>query len=120
MGYFFVCRNKNKLILLSLWHFFTNFAAQYETGMQGILACDKFDKMNKPKAVFKEINESYTLQEAIAEAKRCLNCKNPSCKKGCPIENHIPEFIHELSKGNMGQSLTRKVPAGYLWPCLSP
>ena len=37
MGYFFVCRNKNKLILLSLWHFFTNFAAQYETGMQGIL-----------------------------------------------------------------------------------
>lgn len=61
--------------------FFTNFAVQYETGMQGILACDKFDKMNKPKAVFREINESYTLQEAIAEAKRCLNCKNPSCKK---------------------------------------
>lgn len=74
-------------------------------GMQGILACDKFDKMNKPKAVFREINESYTLQEAIAEAKRCLNCKNPSCKKGCPIENHIPEFIHELSKGNMGNAM---------------
>lgn len=73
--------------------------------MQGILACDKFDKMNKPKAVFREINESYTLQEAIAEAKRCLNCKNPSCKKGCPIENHIPEFIHELSKGNMGNAM---------------
>lgn len=85
--------------------FFTNFAVQYETGMQGILACDKFDKMNKPKAVFREINESYTLQEAIAEAKRCLNCKNPSCKKGCPIENHIPEFIHELSKGNMGNAM---------------
>lgn len=76
-----------------------------KTGMQGILACDKFDKMNKPKAVFREINESYTLQEAIAEAKRCLNCKNPSCKKGCPIENHIPEFIHELSKGNMGNAM---------------
>ena len=105
VGYFFVRRNKNKLILLSLWHFFTNFAAQYETGVQGILACDKFDKMNKPKAVFREINESYTLQEAIAEAKRCLNCKNPSCKKGCPIENHIPEFIHELSKGNMGNAM---------------
>lgn len=105
VGYFFVRRNKNKLILLSLWHFFTNFAAQYETGVQGILAWDKFDKMNKPKAVFREINESYTLQEAIAEAKRCLNCKNPSCKKGCPIENHIPEFIHELSKGNMGNAM---------------
>ena len=55
--------------------------------------------MNDSKPTFKEINESYTLKEAIAEAKRCLNCKHPSCKKGCPIENDIPEFIHELSKG---------------------
>ena len=35
MGYFFVCRNKNKLILLSLWHFFTNFATQYENRYAG-------------------------------------------------------------------------------------
>lgn len=49
--------------------------------------------MNDSKPTFKEINESYTLKEAIAEAKRCLNCKHPSCKKGCPIENDIPEFI---------------------------
>lgn len=61
--------------------------------------------MNDSKPTFKEINESYTLKEAITEAKRCLNCKNPSCKKGCPIENDIPEFIHELSKGNMGNAM---------------
>lgn len=61
--------------------------------------------MNDSKPTFKEINESYTLKEAIAEAKRCLNCKHPSCKKGCPIENDIPEFIHELSKGNMGNAM---------------
>lgn len=35
VGYFFVRRNKNKLILLSLWHFFTNFATQYENRYAG-------------------------------------------------------------------------------------
>jgi glutamate synthase (NADPH/NADH) small chain len=61
--------------------------------------------MTDPKSTFKECNENYTLQEALAESKRCLHCKNPSCKKGCPIENNIPEFIHELSKGNMGNAM---------------
>ena len=54
-------------------------------------------------------NEQYdatplTMQEALAEAKRCLNCKVPQCKKGCPIENNIPEFIHQLSRGNFGEA----------------
>lgn len=48
--------------------------------------------------------DSLTMQEAIKEAKRCLNCKNPSCKQGCPISNDIPEFIHALSKGNLGDA----------------
>lgn len=52
-------------------------------------------------------NENYdstplTMEEAITEAKRCLNCKKPTCKTGCPIENDIPDFINELSKGNFG------------------
>lgn len=55
---------------------------------------------------FQEINESYTISEAIAEAKRCLNCKNPLCKKGCPIEHDIPGFIHQLSMGNMGAAMS--------------
>lgn len=58
------------------------------------------------KSTFREINESYTIKEAIDEAKRCLNCKNPSCKKGCPIENDIPGFIHQLSMGNMGDAMS--------------
>ena len=48
----------------------------------------------------------YTTREAIDEAKRCLHCKVPQCKKGCPIENNIPDFIHELSKGNMGEAMS--------------
>jgi glutamate synthase (NADPH/NADH) small chain len=54
---------------------------------------------------FEEINKGFTTREAIAEAKRCLNCKNPSCIKGCPIELNISEYIHQLSMGNMGNAL---------------
>ena len=43
--------------------------------------------------------------EAIAEAKRCLHCKVPQCKKGCPVSNDIPDWIHELSQGNMGNAM---------------
>ena len=35
----------------------------------------------------------YTMEEALAEAKRCLNCPKPLCRMGCPIENEIPRFI---------------------------
>lgn len=54
---------------------------------------------------FNEVNESYTLAEAIAESQRCLRCKVPQCQKGCPIGNDIPEWIHELKKGNLGNAI---------------
>ncbi len=46
------------------------------------------------------------MAEAIAEAKRCLNCKVPQCRKGCPVENDIPDWIHELSMGNLGNAMS--------------
>ena len=55
---------------------------------------------------FQEVNESYTMAEAIAEAQRCLHCKVPQCKKGCPISNDIPDWIHELKKGNLGNAIS--------------
>lgn len=45
------------------------------------------------------------MAQAIAEAKRCLNCKVPQCKKGCPVGNEIPDWIHELSMGNLGNAM---------------
>lgn len=54
---------------------------------------------------FKEVNESYRLPEAIMEAQRCLHCKVPGCKKGCPISNDIPDWIAELAKGNFGNAV---------------
>ena len=55
---------------------------------------------------FKEVNENYTLPEAIKEAQRCLHCKVPSCIKGCPISNDIPDWIAELAKGNFGNAMS--------------
>lgn len=54
---------------------------------------------------FKEVSENYTLSEAIREAQRCLHCKVPGCKKGCPISNDIPDWIEELAHGNFGNAI---------------
>lgn len=55
---------------------------------------------------FKEVSENYTVAQAISEAQRCLGCKAPSCKKGCPISNDIPQWIAELAKGNFGNAMS--------------
>lgn len=49
---------------------------------------------------FLEVSQGYTPEQAINEAKRCLNCKNPSCVRGCPVNIRIPEFIQEITQGN--------------------
>jgi len=41
------------------------------------------------------------MKEIIEKAEYCLNCKTKPCTKGCPLENHIPEFIEELKKGEI-------------------
>jgi glutamate synthase (NADPH/NADH) small chain len=45
---------------------------------------------------FDQVNTGYSKEEMLAEAKRCLQCKNPMCTKGCPIEINIPGFIKHL------------------------
>ena len=54
---------------------------------------------------FQVVHHPFTMREAIDEAKRCLQCKVPQCEKGCPISNHIKEFNHQLSKGNLGAAM---------------
>ncbi len=50
------------------------------------------------------MNSNINIQEAIKEAKRCLNCAHPLCRTGCPIENDIPGFIKAVAQGNIGQA----------------
>ena len=49
---------------------------------------------------FKEVSLGYDAETAIAEAKRCLNCKNKPCISGCPVNISIPEFIEYVAAGD--------------------
>ncbi len=53
---------------------------------------------------FKEVSLGYTLEEAIEEAKRCLNCPKPMCVGGCPVSVDIPGFISKLAEGNVEEA----------------
>ena len=49
---------------------------------------------------FKEVALGYTAEMAVNEAKRCLQCKKPACRTGCPVQIDIPAFIAEVAKGD--------------------
>ncbi len=49
---------------------------------------------------FEEVCLGYNEEEAVAEAERCLNCKNAQCIKGCPVSIDIPAFINEVKNRN--------------------
>ncbi|MGI6710559.1 MAG: NADPH-dependent glutamate synthase [Bacilli bacterium] len=47
---------------------------------------------------FDEVALGYTFEMALDEASRCLNCKNPPCVKGCPVNINIPRFISKIKE----------------------
>ena len=49
---------------------------------------------------FDEVALGYSEETALAEAARCLNCKNQPCVSGCPVNVHIPEFIAKVKEGD--------------------
>ena len=52
-------------------------------------------------SLYKEVNQGLSFEQAITEAHRCLDCKNPTCVKGCPVNINIPGFIKQLELGNI-------------------
>ncbi len=53
---------------------------------------------------FQEVALGYTEEQALDEAKRCLNCKNKPCMQGCPVMVHIPEFIEKVAAGEFEEA----------------
>lgn len=53
---------------------------------------------------FEEVCLGYNQEEAVAEASRCLNCKNAKCMTGCPVSINIPGFIKEVEEGNFEEA----------------
>ena len=48
---------------------------------------------------FEEVPYGYTPELAMLEAQRCIQCKDPRCKQGCPVEIDIPQFIAKIKEG---------------------
>ena len=46
-----------------------------------------------------EVNVGLTEDQAITEAQRCVDCANPTCVEGCPVEINIPKFIKNIERG---------------------
>ena len=53
---------------------------------------------------FEEVCLGYTKEEAMAEASRCLHCKNPRCVSKCPVSISIPDFIEQVKEGNFAEA----------------
>ena len=69
---------------------------------------------------FNEVALGYTMEIALEEAKRCLNCKNRPCVTGCPVNVNIPDFIMKIKDGDFegayqiiaAGGLRTRLPAG--------
>lgn len=49
---------------------------------------------------FEEVNKGFDAETAVIEASRCLQCKDPRCRSGCPVNVNIPAFICEIKNRN--------------------
>ena len=48
-----------------------------------------------------EVNQGLTMEQALQESKRCLDCPNPTCMTGCPVSINIPGFIKNIERGEI-------------------
>jgi len=55
---------------------------------------------------FEEVALGYSAEVAVAEANRCLNCKNKPCVSGCPVNIAIPDFISKVKEGDFEGAYT--------------
>ncbi|MCL6610988.1 MAG: NADPH-dependent glutamate synthase [Peptococcaceae bacterium] len=56
---------------------------------------------------FNEVALGYSPETAIAEAGRCLQCKNEPCRQGCPVEVDIPAFLKLASEGDFAGAIAK-------------
>jgi glutamate synthase (NADPH/NADH) small chain len=54
---------------------------------------------------FNEVALGYADEQALEEASRCIACKKPGCKEGCPVNVDIPEFIGAVKEGDMPEAV---------------
>jgi len=57
------------------------------------------------KVEFNEIYQPFVLEDAMAQADRCLHCGNPYCEVACPVHNYIPNWLKLVSEGNIMEAV---------------
>ena len=62
---------------------------------------------------FNEVALGYTPETAVAEAKRCLNCKHRPCVSGCPVKVRIPDFIAAVAEERFEDAYKIITASGY-------
>ena len=67
---------------------------------------------------FNEVVLGYSEEQAVEEASRCLNCKNPKCIEGCPVNLNIPQFIKLIKERNFEESY-EEISKSLLFPCIT-
>jgi glutamate synthase (NADPH/NADH) small chain len=56
---------------------------------------------------YKEVPFGYSAETAMLEASRCIQCKNPGCRTGCPVEIDIPAFINRIREGDFKGAIAK-------------
>jgi glutamate synthase (NADPH/NADH) small chain len=59
----------------------------------------ELDPVYRATTRLEEVNIGLTKEQALTEAKRCLDCAKPSCMEGCPVNINIPSFIKNIERG---------------------
>jgi len=66
---------------------------------------------------FQEVPYGYTTELALLEAGRCLQCKNPGCVEGCPVNVNIPEFIALVAEEKFDEA-AKKIKERNVFPAI--
>lgn len=76
----------------------------YETNKQKTMVpMPELDPIERSQT-FDEVALGYTEEEAVLEARRCIQCPHEPCMDGCPVSVPIPRFIEQIALGNFAQA----------------
>lgn len=78
--------------------------ASYEVNKQKLKTPMPELDPGKRSKTFDEVARGYSVEDAVNEARRCIQCPNSPCVGGCPVSVPIPQFIAQVAEGNFAQA----------------